>query len=341
MIPLRPQNIVISRTDSIGDVVLTLPMAGLLKKLFPGIYIGFIGRNYTRPVIEACSHVDEFIDRQEFLAVPVLLRGNTPDCIIHVFPDAAIAWAAMKRGIGFRIGTTNRAYHWATCNKLVRLSRRHSDLHEAQLNLQLLRPLGFHSVPALREIAAWYGMSPRVPLTAKMKSLLQTGKLNIILHPKSQGSAREWGLDNFAALVALLDKTRYQVFISGTSGERKGLDDFFAQVSDSVIDITGAMPLDEFIAFIAQSDGLVANSTGPLHIAAAVGVPAFGIYAPLRPVHPGRWAPVGTDAHALVLHRVCSECRKSPAACHCIKEVTPQQVASAIYRAEAGRRVTP
>ncbi len=39
-----PVNIIISRTDSIGDVVLTLPVAAVLKKYFPEIKIGFMGK---------------------------------------------------------------------------------------------------------------------------------------------------------------------------------------------------------------------------------------------------------------------------------------------------------
>ena len=53
--------ILISRTDSIGDVVLTLPVAGILKQTFPGCTIIFLGREYTRAVIEACDHVDQFV----------------------------------------------------------------------------------------------------------------------------------------------------------------------------------------------------------------------------------------------------------------------------------------
>jgi len=61
------KKIIISRTDSIGDVILTLPVAGVLKKHFPDSLIYFIGRQYTRPVIEACEHVDEFIDGDEIV----------------------------------------------------------------------------------------------------------------------------------------------------------------------------------------------------------------------------------------------------------------------------------
>jgi ADP-heptose:LPS heptosyltransferase len=83
------------------------------------------------------------------------------------------------------------------------------------------------------------------------------------------------------------------------------------------------MNLDELISFIASADGLIANSTGPLHLAAALGKDALGIYPPMRPIHPGRWAPVGPKATVFSLDKYCVDCRKTPASCHCIAEVAP------------------
>jgi len=318
-----PANIIISRTDSIGDVVLTLPMAAILKQYFPSAKIGFIGRAYTRPVILACEYVDEFIDREDFLTGKTTICGQVPDTIIHVFPDAAIAIKAFKLGVKLRIGTTNRIYHWGTCNKLVKLSRRNSDLHEAQLNLKLLEPFGYGVDLSLNEIGRLFGLTKWQTLPQRFNALLHNNKYNLILHPKSQGSAREWGLDNFISLIRQLDKRAYHIFISGTVNERVLLQPLFDAVGNDVTDITGQMNLAEFISFIAHADGLLANSTGPLHIAAALGKDAFGIYPPMRPIHPGRWAPVGDNAKVFVLDKFCTDCKKAPALCHCIKEINP------------------
>ncbi len=196
-----PGNILISRTDSIGDVLLTLPVAAVLKKRFPGIRIGFLGKAYTRPVIEACTYVDAFIDVEEFLNKNITICGGTPQAILHVFPVPAIARRAKKLGISLRIGTTNRLYHWTTCNKLVRLSRKNSDLHESQLNLELLEALGIKETFTLEEIGRLYGLNRLQPLPGRFAELIKKDKYNLLLHPKSQGSAREWGLPNFIALI--------------------------------------------------------------------------------------------------------------------------------------------
>lgn len=320
------KNIIISRTDSIGDVILTLPLARILKEQYPQLKVAFMGKSYTKAVIESCVYVDAFIDVRDFLAEKVTIDGARPDCILHVFPVKELAKRAKKLGIPWRIGTTGRLYHWHTCNKLVKLSRKKSELHEAQLNTKLLQPLGIDRNFSLETLGQSFGMERLVHLPAEMAALIDRSKFNLILHPRSQGSAREWGLDNFARLVNLLSPDQYKIFISGTAKERESLDPLFNVVGTKVTDICGRMDLATFMAFIHACDGLVANSTGPLHIAAALGKRAVGIYPPLRPMHPGRWQPLGARATYLVQEQICADCRKRPAACHCMQDIRPEAV---------------
>lgn len=320
--PTPPCRILISRTDSIGDVVLTLPMAVALKHKYPDTHIGFLGKGYTKPVIEACAAVDEFVLDEDFLKA----ANSEWDTIIHVFPREAIAAKAKKLGIQVRIGTTNRLYHWWACNKLVRLSRKNSNLHEAQLNLKLLAPLGIKERFSQKHLSSLRLLdAPALP--EQFEHYLSPDKYNLILHPKSQGSAREWGLTNFIELIHRLDKSKFHILISGTNAERALLHQLFAEAGNEVTDITGKMPLKEFIAFIARADGLVANSTGPLHLAAAFGKDAIGIYPPLRPMHPGRWAPLGTNTKVFVADKDCAACRNNPSACACMSGIKPSSIA--------------
>ena len=112
------RKIIISRTDAIGDVVLTLPMAALLKKfLGKDVKVIFFGRKYTQPVIQCCEAVDEFLDYDIFQSCSEAekkeyIKNCSADVILHVFPRKEIALAARKAGIPLRIGTTNRLYHW-------------------------------------------------------------------------------------------------------------------------------------------------------------------------------------------------------------------------------------
>jgi len=250
-----PVNIIISRTDSIGDVVLTLPVAAVLKKYFPEIKIGFMGKAYTRPVIEACKNVDVFIDVNDFLNKKISVCGEKPEAILHVLPVSKIAFRAKQLNIPIRIGTSRRIYHWITCNKLVKLSRKNSLLHEAQLNIKLLKPLGITKEFSLKEIGESFALERLQPLPHRFSALIQKDKYNLILHPKSQGNGREWGLDNFIRLIHLLDKDRFQIFISGVQKERELLQPVFDAVGNEVTDIMNRAAQGEFdgiCAMVAQ-----------------------------------------------------------------------------------------
>jgi len=327
-----PENIIISRTDSIGDVVLTLPMAKIIKEAYPNCRIAFLGKEYTKPVIRACTYVDQFISLNDFMNKKVVIDGRPPQAIIHVFPHKAIARHARDLGIPLRIGTTNRLFHWTTCNKLVRLSRKNSKLHEAQLNLKLLSPFGIKQVFPLSKIQASFGLDRIQPLGPSFASLAAPDKYNLILHPKSQGNGREWGLPNFVTLVNLLDENRFRIFISGTDAERPLLQPLFDEVKDKVTDLTGQMDLYQFMSFIKRCDGLVASGTGPLHIAAALGKDAFGIFPPIRPIDPGRWAPLGDKVQVFVSENGCTDCKNTPARCHCIVDISPVEIMNALQK---------
>ncbi|MCX6258505.1 MAG: glycosyltransferase family 9 protein [Bacteroidia bacterium] len=295
------ERIIISRTDSIGDVILTLPVAGVLKELNSGCRIIFLGARYTHEVANACVHIDEFADwtTVKSLSRPdkvAFLKDIRADAIIHVFPDKQIASAARNADIPLRTGTFNRIYHWNTCNDLVFLSRKKSDLHEAQLNLKLLVKLGAKRLYSKEEIPAYYGFN-RVPeLRDELTALLKPDKFNLILHPCSKGSAKEWDIENYIRLASGLPQEKVRIFITGT--EQDGLKSkVLSEKLPYVHDLTGKMHLGELISFINTADGLLAASTGPLHIAAALGKYAMGLYPSMRPINAIRWAPLGPRAN--------------------------------------------
>lgn len=338
-----PKRIIISRTDSIGDVILTLPLAGILKKTFPDAKLFFLGGSYTEAVIKACGHIDSFLNWDEISRAGTkegasLLASVKADMIIHVFPRREIAIMARKAKIPYRLGTTNRLYHWGTCNRLVRLSRKRSDLHEAQLNIRLAAKLTGIKDIDLAEIGKLYGLNNTETLKNEFRELIDPGRKNIILHPKSKGSAREWGTDNYKNLVSLLPENKYKIFLSGTKAEEELLRPSGILDDEKVTNICGTMSLGQFIGFIQACDSLVAASTGPLHLAAALGKQAIGIYPPIRPMHPGRWAPLGENAAYLVKGGECNDCFAG-GACTCMEEIAPIAVKKLLEKTELGFNV--
>ncbi len=167
---IKANRILISRPDNIGDVILTLPMATVLKNHFPDSQILFLGKPYTRPIIEDCQYVDEYIDWEIVNEDENLLREIRADLIIHVFNKREAAELAKKAGIKWRLATSHRLYNLWTCNRFVHFSRRKSDLHEAQLNLKMLSPLGIKEQFPLPEIQNLYGWKPGKPDKTEFKS---------------------------------------------------------------------------------------------------------------------------------------------------------------------------
>lgn len=321
---------IISRVDNIGDVILTMPLAGMIKAHFPDSTVYFLGKSYTEPIILTSQFIDKFLNWDVIKLLGKYdqikyLEGIHADSIIHVFPNKKIARIAKNAGIPQRIGTSHRFFHWYTCNKLLHFSRKHSDLHEVILNSIMLSPLGIKPLESIQEAIRYFGLTNIPELNEQHRKLLSQDKINIILHPKSKGSAREWGLENFSELINLMPEDKFSVFITGTKEEGDQIKDFLELHANRVVDLTGKFTLTELIAFINKADAMVAASTGVLHLAAVLGRVAIGLYAPMRPIFPQRWSPVGKKASFLVLNKNCDLCKKS-GDCTCIRNIKPIDV---------------
>lgn len=330
-IDLDNKRIIISRTDSIGDVLLTLPICSWIKSNYPTATILFLGKGYTKSVVTCYDLVDEFIDwntleNQPKVAQITAFQGLRADVIIHVFPNRDIASLAKKVKIPARIGTSHRRYHLLTCNYRLNFTRKRSDLHESQLNHELLRPFGLSEIPSLNQIisATEHFHAPQVTLPDFVSHALPNEGKSIILHPKSQGSAREWPIEKYIELANALTNRGFTIFFTGTAAEGDLFRDQLPQ-HPNIIDTTGKLSLDQLIALIARSNYLVACSTGPLHIAGYLGIHTIGFFVPRRPIHPGRWKALGPNVSILVNDPECAKCKKKED-CNCIAEISVERV---------------
>ena len=319
--------ILLSRTDNIGDVIFTLPMAGMIKQYYPDSKVYFLGKNYTQAIVECCSFIDGFFTLDT-------VQNEKFDAIIHVFPNKEIALWAKKTKIPLRIGTNRRFFHLTTCNKLVNLTRKNSGYHESQLNLKLLKPLKINPHISLEDMPNYYGFNPKNKLDTKYTNEIDKNKFNLIIHPKSKGSAREWNAQHYVELCNALPKEKFNIFVSGTKEEEKEIQERIISQCPHIKSVVGLFSLSEFIAFIAQCDGLLACSTGPLHIAAALGKHALGLYPPIKNMLPNRWGPLGKFAQNLVgnNNQICSisKCNKN-ISCKCINNISTTSVAQIIH----------
>ena len=295
---MKTDRILISRPDNIGDVILTLPMATIIKKYYPDSEVLFLGKPYTKPIIEDCRFVDKYINWEEVRQDKNLFQDIQADLIILVFNKREVAEIAKKAGVKWRIGTSHRLYNLWTCNRFVHFSRRKSDLHEAQLNLKMLTPLGIKEEFSLGQIKDLYGWRSGKPDKKKFNSFFSDTKFNLMLHIKSFGNAKEWESSEFLQFAGKLPANHFHLIITGTEKEGKQLQEEIPEIFtlENSTDATGKFDIDDFYKFVQCADGLVSCSTGPLHIAAARGIHALGLYPSARPKHAGRWGPLGPKA---------------------------------------------
>lgn len=320
------KRVLISRTDSIGDVILTLPLCAAIKRKFPEVELFFLAAPYTIPVLESCLVIDQIINVQQLLEGTEKeqiekLRSLQLDTILHVFPKKEIARLAKKARIPNRIGTSHRGFHFWTCNQRINFTRKNSEFHEAQLNFHLGRSLGFETLPTWEELNA--DLSYFQPKGKIEFPGLNKEKKTIVLHAKSQGSAVEWPLHKYNELASQLEKEGYRIFFTGTEKEGAMIRPEI-QWTENIVDTTGQFSLHELISFIDQVDCLIACSTGPLHIAGILNKNCIGLFTPKKPMHPGRWRPLGRRSTTLTSKENCT-C-KSKENCSCLSEISVQEV---------------
>jgi ADP-heptose:LPS heptosyltransferase/O-antigen ligase len=333
------RRILLCRTDNIGDVVLTLPLAAYLKARYPGARVDFLCRAYVAPVVRHCHHIDQVIEVDAIGDARDFFASSSYDTVIFVHPNRRLAMGAWRARVEHRVGTSHRLHHWLTCNRLAHFSRAKSDSHEAELNFRLLAPLGLAARPSLAELATMYGLT--APRDARAEALFAPARWNLILHPKSNGNGREWPLAHYARLAQLLtSEPDIALWITGSAAEGE----FIAQHGAALLalpnvrTLCGKFDLGGLLALIGAADGLVASGTGPLHLSAALGKPTLGLFPPCKPIDPARWGALGPRARSLCPERACARC---DAACACMESITPSRVAEAVraWRAARGERL--
>jgi ADP-heptose:LPS heptosyltransferase len=333
---LSSKHILICRTDNIGDAVLTLPMAARLKQILPGVKISFLCRAYVAQVVYYSNSVDEVIELESIADDPAAyFAASDIDTVIMAQPDHDLLRAAFKAKIPNRIGNARqKLYLQFFCNRRVRFSKGRSDNHEAQINFEFLHPYGETNIPTREEIPALYDFS--IPEDAHINRMLAPHAFNLILHPKSNGHGREWPQEHYLKLAQLLRAApSVCLWLTGSDQESEWLKQNAAELltMPNVRNVCGHFTLTQLSIFIQHADGLIASGTGPLHLSAALGQRTLGLFPPTRPMHPGRWAPLGKRAETMYMETCQGNCHKTAeSSCDCMARIQPEAVHTTVLR---------
>lgn len=328
-----PQTVVLANPWSIGDVVMMLPLAGAIKRHWPEVRLIFAGRQPA--LTQACEFFDSIIDSEDMLADPGILKRLKADVFLNPFSDENIARAGFAARVPIRVGNLFRRRTIVFCNRFVAYGPVRYG-HMLDYSMRHVQALGVSAYPLPSDHRELYGLTRVGAPPEQLQRQLDPGRFNLILHPKSGGSAREWPLEHYLELARTLGKTNaFKLFLTGTQEERQAIERDCPELlrHELTTDLMGTLSRGELLAFIKVADGMLAASTGPLHLAAALGRYALGIF----PTRPGldivSWKPLGPLARALSSPGTCGlrsrQCPKKPGPpCVCTRALKPDEVVS-------------
>lgn len=306
------RNTLVVRTDRIGDVLLTLPMAGALKRRVPGARVTFLVREYTRPLVAGHPDVDDVISCPQLSDIADLIpqiRAQRYSAVFLPSPRYPVARAMARAGIPIRVGTRYRWYSRLFTERIPE-HRKLGVRHEAQYNIRMFDRAA-EPTPASDPSRLTLSATAIVAANAwRIAAGIATDAQYIIVHPGSGGSARDWPARHFALLASRVShELGATVVLTGTTPEQSLLDTIDRMTGTRFLRAVD-LPLDVLAALIAGAQCVVSNSTGVLHIASAVDTHAVGIYPPVVACSPRRWGP-WTDNASVFEPRVnvpCGSC---------------------------------
>jgi lipopolysaccharide heptosyltransferase II len=334
--------LLISRTDRLGDLVLALPFVETMKRRYPKCSIEVLASLYASPILENNPHVDRIMRiqndmlRKDKLYKKDLLHkiklGNYK-AVVVLFPERRISQLFHKADIPVRIGTAGR-FHSLFFNVHLLHSRKSNKKHESDFNLDFLAFFKNGSIV----------YKPRVYLLEKelnnARRILAEANVEfpfVVLHPGSGGSAEYWPISQFIELYGALDRAGINVVISGSVDEGEACEKIAKANSISLKKITGRTDLRTLAAALSLSDVVVANSTGPLHLATALDTQVVGLYPSKTIMSPRRWGPLGNND--IVIVPETEECRCPDNQCTCMETISVESVFEAVTSLHLQRQI--
>jgi ADP-heptose:LPS heptosyltransferase len=317
----------LARTDNIGDVVLSLPVATLLKKHYgTEAQIIYLARDYTKAVVEACPEVDEFISHDYLKSLSeedaiAYLKSLNIDVFIPLYQDGYLTRLAAKAKIPKRLGHAYRFYFLRYANKIIwRFQRKKCELHQAQMNLQYLKGLKLPWEYTRESLSTMAHLRPKP--SSKIDELLATDEFKLVLHPGNNGHTIGWSKESFKKLISLLP-AHIKIYISGSLKEKDHYGDLLS-AHPNTVDLFGTLSLAEYITFLSKVDLLVVGSTGPLHLAAALKTPCLGLFPPHQNLDVKRWGALSATATNLEA-KPCEHSKKGKR-CQDLHMISPEEV---------------
>lgn len=272
--------ILLMRQDHMGDVLLMTPLIRALAK--GGASVSCVCRRAVMPVFIGNPHLAKSHALEDIAAdigrapwaLARWIRGEGFDTYILPFPShAALIWAGLLGGARRRFTAGGGILSRACGYRQVKTGLPAVARYYAEAHLDFATALGFErDGTGLDWMIQDDERQWAIEFLARANPL---GRPVVGIHPGCGGNTCNLAPSEYSRLAMLLLKnTDVAILVTGGLGETGPMADGVGEgKEDRVIDTTGQLTLRQLGALIGQMDALVAPSTGPLHIAAALGIP--------------------------------------------------------------------
>jgi lipopolysaccharide heptosyltransferase I len=338
------EEILIIRLSSIGDILHCTPVARSLKIAWPKCKITWLVGEASEQLIRYNPYIDEIIiwSRERFekyflkfdikrsydiwrdLQNVLAPRKFYAVLDIHgLFLTGMIASQVQtKRRIGMSgARELNPLFMTETARPLSR--------HIVDRYLGVLKPLGITSMDVRMTLVLSENSRCFAERFLDDAGVLPSDRL-VVLVPGTTWPSKNWPTDFFARVAATLFRD-FRIVMCGGSAELKLGMEIQAKSGVAIINAIARTSVLEMAAIIERAAVVVTGDTGPLHIAAALGIPTVAIFGP---TDPALHAPLGQQ-NAIVCNRLaCSFCHKTNCAqgnAKCMSSILPEEVVEKVY----------
>ena len=315
--PLQPlfpdvRRIAVLRGGGLGDLVFALPALAALRGAYPRARIVLLGMPAHAALL--AGRPDAPVDAVEVLpAVPGVRAGEEDPAATEEFVDR-------MRGERFDLAVQAHGGGRNANPFLLRLGARHTVGTGTPDALRLERTLHYdyfqHEVLRWLEVAGLAGaapvdLEPRLTATAAeraaARSLLGDGP-RVVIHPGATDPRRHWPTERFAAVAAELAGRGVRVAVVGDPSEVAVAEAVVEQAGSPFVEsLAGRLDLSGLSGVLAEADVVLANDSGPRHLAQALGAPTVGIFVFGNTINA---MPFGRGRHRIRLGRItaCPVC---------------------------------
>lgn len=270
----------LSRTDAIGDLVVSLPVMERILAREPQAEVHWLVRPYTAPVLQHLPGAAGVHLREPEGDVTELLRRLAPDAVLNLFHrDRAVTLAARAAGVPIRVARARGLDQILAATHVLWKGRYRSGRHEAQNALDFLAPWG------------WQGGWPAPPRLVLTEAERRAGEADVAAFPRprlavatrSSGSSGYPSSTWWEQTLAVIRSTEWNPVIVGPPEESP----------------LAATDLRGLMGRLAACDAFLGVSTGPAHLAAALGKPMLVLMGRSPNRGPSRWTPMGTRVQVI------------------------------------------